>query len=1170
MPIMPAAGVEFIPGYQLVERLGFGGYGEVWKVTAPGGIFKAIKIIYGDLTGPRAEQELKSLERIKTVRHPFLLSLERFEIVQGQLLIVTELADRSLMNRYKECLEEGLSGVPRDELLAYLGDAADALDYMNETHGLQHLDIKPDNLLLLSGRIKVADFGLVKDLVGSSTHITGGVTPIYAPPEAFDGRVSRFSDQYSLAIVYQEMLTGHRPFPGTTPYQLAAQHCSARPMLDALPPHDRETVGRSLAKLPEQRFPSCRELVVRLQAAGSGQMPVSPTPPRRQTPLPFPSPAARGALGEPTDASPPPPAPEPAVADDSQGVRTLLTRGRISAVEFDAKARPVLPANPDGYRPVLFLGVGGLAARTLRQLRGRFHRETGSLQRLPIFRMLLIDTDRAPLRHAQQGPPGEALPPEEILLCPLFPTEHYRAQSTQLLNWLDRRWLYGIPRSLQTEGLRPLARLALVDHAPLVLSALREAITSIVSQEARTTAVGFTGRALRSEWPHVVIVAAIGGGTGGGMVLDLGYAVRQVLADLGLPSADVTGMLVQLNGQTPDEKARARVNGYATLRELWHWAGWSSAFPGAPEHGLKGFTPGQAPFDDCYLFVQSEDPAQGDLDALVDRLAGYLHFDATLGGGYLDRLRTASSKGPEKMALRSGGLAMLRFPRARIVELAGEVLCRRVVESWAGQIPTADRGRVEQQARDSIVAQATVEVLRDHFIQRLPALLGLQMEELYERLAGRPATDDTVAAGSPESQQLLVKIEGHLGSGIEQDVGAAELAPLEATFLQEATRLADGVATRLIDRLLDNVETPGLRLRAAEAALGVMTGGVRTEDEQVRQQLADMRTQRLSFRQRLAGESDATSRKGSRFFNFSLGSLWKSRSKDGRLLWAYFCLRLEEMIEEGVYTAVLEIISRLTRWGLELTQARRKLAEFVTGIPVSTLDVPAPAVKSDSDQLFPFGAQNMGAAVAALLEQLPPELSGQLDRLFQSEVLDSCGGLWTMLTGSTDGQHPVQRLSRSPASAAYWNMVSSEKTPIRDLREELMKRARLLVGNCLQEVNLTGLILEHNSKLERLWRTIEERLATAQRTSLPAGLWKHVLFVLPNDSGSAQLRTAIEETLGEVPLSIVETGSDLIVNWETAGLSLPEVASKLAGNDSQVAHLAEQLQTRRDVSWTRL
>src|SRR5437870_4085582 len=98
---------EPIPGYRLIERLGGGGFGEVWKAEAPGGLFKAIKFVYGDVgakgegeDSSRADQEFKSLNRVKTVHHPFILSLERFEIRDGQLIIVTELADRTLWDRF--------------------------------------------------------------------------------------------------------------------------------------------------------------------------------------------------------------------------------------------------------------------------------------------------------------------------------------------------------------------------------------------------------------------------------------------------------------------------------------------------------------------------------------------------------------------------------------------------------------------------------------------------------------------------------------------------------------------------------------------------------------------------------------------------------------------------------------------------------------------------------------------------------------------------------------------------------------------------------------------------------------------------------------------------------------------------------------------------------------
>src|SRR6516162_6065147 len=149
---------EPLPGYRLIEPLGNGGFGEVWKCEAPGGLFKAIKFVYGnlnslDVEGVRAEQELHALHRIKEVRHPFICSLDRIEVVSGELVIVMELAEKTLHDLFNECQTAGLIGIPRNDLLRYLRDAAEALDHMNDRHKLQHLDVKPRNLFLISDRV---------------------------------------------------------------------------------------------------------------------------------------------------------------------------------------------------------------------------------------------------------------------------------------------------------------------------------------------------------------------------------------------------------------------------------------------------------------------------------------------------------------------------------------------------------------------------------------------------------------------------------------------------------------------------------------------------------------------------------------------------------------------------------------------------------------------------------------------------------------------------------------------------------------------------------------------------------------------------------------------------------------------------------------------------------
>ncbi len=269
---------------QIQQLIGRGGMADVYVgLHTTLNVPRAVKILHGHLTeDPDLQRRfLDEAKSVAALRHPNIVQVYDFDLVDGSPYIIMELLQGLPMSAYLKGLHQLGHSLTLDTVARLLDRIASALDYAH-TQGIVHRDVKPANVILRQGATPLnpsiplppdsepvlTDFGIARISGATTQTLTGTIlgTPAYMSPEQVRGvAVDARSDNYSLGIMLYEMLAGVLPFDpeiDTTASVLYKQANVPPPPLANTSPQIQAVVDRALQKDREARFQKASDLAV--------------------------------------------------------------------------------------------------------------------------------------------------------------------------------------------------------------------------------------------------------------------------------------------------------------------------------------------------------------------------------------------------------------------------------------------------------------------------------------------------------------------------------------------------------------------------------------------------------------------------------------------------------------------------------------------------------------------------------------------------------------------------------------------------------------------------------------------------------------------------------------------------------------------------------------------
>lgn len=286
---------DTVAGYRIERVLGAGGMGAVYLVANPELPRRdALKVLSAELSHNEEFQTrfLREADVASTLDHPNIVSIYRRGTTEdGQLWIAMQFVDGTDADA---ALQSGTMTPAR--AIHIIGEVAKALDYAH-SHQVIHRDVKPANFLLkgppaADERVLLGDFGIARAFDDPSVTATGSLvaTIAYAAPEVYAGQIDGRADIYSLGCTLFRLLTGKTPFftahgvPAVMMAHLQAPPPRVTDYVAELPPALNAVIATAMAKDPDKRFSTARELAEAATASLHDRNLLTTTAPWRPTP----------------------------------------------------------------------------------------------------------------------------------------------------------------------------------------------------------------------------------------------------------------------------------------------------------------------------------------------------------------------------------------------------------------------------------------------------------------------------------------------------------------------------------------------------------------------------------------------------------------------------------------------------------------------------------------------------------------------------------------------------------------------------------------------------------------------------------------------------------------------------------------------------------------------